>query len=984
MSLFFFENTDSKSSQSNCSENNAFISRKSQERHPESQKPQSINETPLSAKGNVKSYCRLRPNNTYNSSLDRFTIENYSKTLVVDFNSESNRNILSKQFADKYNFTEVFWPHTSNEEIYEKICKKNVEELFSDHKSSLIFVYGITNSGKTYTVIGNEEYPGILQLSLKELFDKYQNYKKNNNLCQLTCTYIEIYNEVAYDLLSNERKKIKIRGTADRFYPSGNIVKKIEKISDFSYCLKVGENNKTKAETNANQTSSRSHSIFRVELSYEDNHSGEPVSFCIVDLAGEERVSKSGALGNRLIETGNINLSLLTLKKCFKAMKANSKINNIEKKQAVPLRESKLTMLFKEYFAPHQNISVICNINPDKNDMIDIKSVLDFGSKAMKVKPMKSWISINDCSSRDTSPNKSGSKGNKGINKVKKIYRMLTDKKYLNFNRKNNFSKEKISKNREDYYSNGHSTNNKRNNFISLDKSQNIKITKNKKIEHNHIIDNNIRFVDLNNENSNNNAQEYLSKNGQPNSKSNLNLNEIFSNSDYKQRIKCTTNPFELAINNSNFFVKNSSSKEKLKLEQELKEKKQKEMSKKGDEIKKMFIDLLITKIYNNNFIRNIEIYENQCNNIDLTEAEVLLSKKNNIFSLKNPFIKNYKEDKIILSKSHQINNNIETSNNNNQYIQNNDFDIIRRNKEFIEELQIKLNNSNNEIEQKVIQEFLDRIFQQYEQSQFKENFIIEENLIKKITDQQVKKENNQFAQKFDIINNDIEMDDNNLRYKSNDYNINDIFKNISNNKGKKGNRKTKEEIRKNFNEKDNNKENKNENIINKDKNDDTKKISDEEKKKKKNDEKEKTKKQKSKKYKKNKKQKEKEKEEENQEKIDEEKNKGEKADEDKDKEIEDQSHKMTKKYPKSKSKKGNKKKYIQKSHDSSFSDDDTSDGKNESVILEVKNNKKKKKENKKRKIESDEDDFDEDNSFNEENPNIKPIKSKKNKTKKL
>jgi len=47
-------------------------------------------------------------------------------------------------------------------------------------------------------------------LSLKELFDKYQNYKKNNNVCQLTSTYIEIYNEVAYDLLSNNRKKIKI------------------------------------------------------------------------------------------------------------------------------------------------------------------------------------------------------------------------------------------------------------------------------------------------------------------------------------------------------------------------------------------------------------------------------------------------------------------------------------------------------------------------------------------------------------------------------------------------------------------------------------------------------------------------------------------------------------------------------------------------------------------------------------------------------
>jgi len=133
MSLFFFENTDSKSSQSNCSENNAFISPKSQERHPESQKPQSINETPLSAKGNVKSYCRLRPNNTYNSSLDRFTIENYSKTLVVDFNSESNRNILSKQFADKYNLNIVislrFFGHILR---MKKFMKKSVRKMLKN------------------------------------------------------------------------------------------------------------------------------------------------------------------------------------------------------------------------------------------------------------------------------------------------------------------------------------------------------------------------------------------------------------------------------------------------------------------------------------------------------------------------------------------------------------------------------------------------------------------------------------------------------------------------------------------------------------------------------------------------------------------------------------------------------------------------------------------------------------------------------------
>ena len=478
MSKFPFENSDSKSSQSNFSENMISFSPKSQDRFPESQKPLSINETPLSTKGNVKSYCRIRPNNTYNSSLNKFKIENNSKTLIADYTAESDRNNPSKQFIYKYYFTEVYWSHTSNQEIYEKVCKPNIEELFSNHKSSLIFVYGITNSGKTYTVSGNEEFPGILQLSLIELFKKFDKLKENNNLWHLTCTYIEIYNEEAFDLLSNDRKKIKVGGTTNRFYPVGNIVKSIEKISDFTFCLKIGEANRTKAETNANANSSRSHSIFRVELSYEDDsHSIDPVSFSIVDLAGAERVSRSGVLGNGVLETGNINSSLLVLKKCFSAMEANSRINNIENKLIVPVRESKLTMLFKEYFAPHQNISVICTINPDKNDMMDIRSVLNFGAKAMKVKPMKSWIPINNYNSREVSPNKSRGKGNNSSIKDKKRYRMYTEKKYLLYNPKNNFSKEKTSKNREDYYSNDHSNNKKKNNFISLDKT-NLRILK--------------------------------------------------------------------------------------------------------------------------------------------------------------------------------------------------------------------------------------------------------------------------------------------------------------------------------------------------------------------------------------------------------------------------------------------------------------------------------------------------------------------------
>ena len=811
--------------------------------------PKLPQETPLSTKGNVKSYCRIRPNHTIYSTINKFKTENNNKTLIVDFTSDIDKNNPSKQFIYKYNFTEIFWTSVDNQEIYEKVCKQSIQELFSMHKNALIFVYGITNSGKTYTVNGNMKTPGILQLSLISLFKEYKKLKENNDCWQLSCTYIEIYNEEVFDLLSKDRKKIKIVGGGNKFYSQGNIIKIIESVQDFTEALNTGENNRTKAETNANPYSSRSHSIFRVELSYQDKDGFcfiEPVSLCIVDLAGAERVSKSGVIGTNLKEAGNINSSLLVLKKCFDAMEANSRTNMVDKKIIVPVRESKLTMLFKEYFAAHQNISVICTINPDRNELMDIRSVLNFGAKAMKVKPVKSWIPTYNYSSKEVSPNKTGSRGNSPFVKdTKKKYRLLTEKKYLEkkFNNNNNHnnhylqnssSRENICKVKEDNIQNINISNDfsskKKIITSSEEKLQNIKLLKYKKNEYNtqpHILT-------LHNENVKNEKKE------------NKTLIE--------ERMKCYNNPFQLVTSKTNnFFMKNSPSKEKLKLEQELKEKRDKEIkdkiSKNKEDIKNLVINIFNKKMYYKNLEQNIDIYEKQCKNIDLNEVEALLSYNNvnNFYSLKNPFVKIYEEDKQInLSKSHPINlaffnvikekilkneNNINISfkpskknqnleiisnynigylperNNNN----NNEFDIFRGSKELIEELQLKLNNSDHD--QTKIMEFLDKSFEQYNASQFKAYFGIGKSLVKKLDEGE---NNEKEKEKKANLKKDIEMIDK-IDKAENDENINFNMNNIAfdflsneynfKGKGKDMNNNDKKEVSKKNKNEENNKE---------------------------------------------------------------------------------------------------------------------------------------------------------------------------------
>ena len=150
-------------------------------------------------------------------------------------------------------------------------------------------------------------------------------------------------------------------------------------------------------------------------------------------------------------------------------------------------------------------------------------------------------------------------------------------------------------------------------------------------------------------------------------------------------------------------------------------------------------MDIYNKKMYYENCEKNIDIYENQCNNTDLNEVRTILfnNNENDVYSLKNPFIKNYEEDKFLnLSKTRQINlsylnmmkekvlkneNNINISynppqknekyeitsnynidyipdkNNNNNNINNNEYDVFRGNRELIEELQLKLNNSDHD-----------------------------------------------------------------------------------------------------------------------------------------------------------------------------------------------------------------------------------------------------------------------------------------------
>ena len=355
----------------------------------------------------IKTFCRIRPCKSPNELF--FISKNDDKILNINSSNLEKLNVGNNlKLINSYKFSKVFDENSTQEEVFELTCKPLLDDLIFNQKSGLVFTYGMTNAGKTYTVIGTPECPGILPLALKNLLEYDQSMKikgKKNNNFYFYCNFVEIYNEDVFDLLSDDpsgknkyyKKKLSVKENLNSvFFLQDVTFAKLDNLESFNTILNKGISKKVHSCTALNQNSSRSHTIFKIILFKEnkditklDFSTEELISLSVVDLAGSERQKRTDAKGKNLQEACKINQSLSTLGKCLEAMKHNSASNN---KKMVPLRESKLTKLFAEYFQGDQNIIMITNINPRTEDFEESIRALNYSCIAKDIKPMKSVI----------------------------------------------------------------------------------------------------------------------------------------------------------------------------------------------------------------------------------------------------------------------------------------------------------------------------------------------------------------------------------------------------------------------------------------------------------------------------------------------------------------------------------------------------------------------------------------------------------------
>ena len=118
-----------------------------------------------------------------------------------DLNKKANRD-------QKFAFDVVFGPSSTNEDVYSGTTKDIVEVIFNGYNCS-VFVYGATGAGKTHTMIGSEDNPGIIFRTVMELYNRIETIKEESE-CEVVISYLEIYNETIIDLI-NPGNQLNIR-----------------------------------------------------------------------------------------------------------------------------------------------------------------------------------------------------------------------------------------------------------------------------------------------------------------------------------------------------------------------------------------------------------------------------------------------------------------------------------------------------------------------------------------------------------------------------------------------------------------------------------------------------------------------------------------------------------------------------------------------------------------------------------------------------
>lgn len=297
----------------------------------------------------------------------------------------------TKRYKDRrFIFDRVFRHDARQEEVYDGTVKPLLENLLNGYNAT-VFAYGATGCGKTHTISGTEDDPGIIYLTMADLFRLIED-RREDHIVDVQVSFLEIYNEEIRDLLvepgthaprgglqirEDSNKSVKVVGLTELRPKNADEVKEI---------VLLGNSRRTQSPTHANATSSRSHAVLQVQVSQAPRTAAlseerTVATLSIIDLAGSERAAATSNMGQRMVEGANINKSLLALGNCINALcESGGAVRHI------PYRNSKLTRLLKFSLGGNCKTVMIVCVAPTSAHFDDTHNTLIYAERATKIK----------------------------------------------------------------------------------------------------------------------------------------------------------------------------------------------------------------------------------------------------------------------------------------------------------------------------------------------------------------------------------------------------------------------------------------------------------------------------------------------------------------------------------------------------------------------------------------------------------------------
>ena len=386
----------------------------------------------------------------------------------IDIDPDNPQRIVISKSLKRFDatFDKILDKNSTQKQVFNfiKSCMKFIKQGIN----CTILAYGQTGSGKTYTMFGGEwamnnestdydqrkkfnkdkynfilndeltidpfsETNGIIPNLIMSLFKTYGTYDSNGNNIIITCSYIQIYNEQVYDLLVDEEEK---KEEKKRFNLESRVGSKVNErpinqkplkikydkkngvtidgvneirtptFYDIFELLREGEINRKIRQTKRNEMSSRSHTIFIINIQNLKTNVISKIKLC--DLAGSERYdSRESYKKLHFSEMCNINKSLLILGNVIHSLGNSNSSKNLgstknkkNQKTFIPYRDSKLTQILEDSLGGNSMTYLIATISPCDENFEETLSTLKFADRAHSI---MSKVSMNQLTNNDES-----------------------------------------------------------------------------------------------------------------------------------------------------------------------------------------------------------------------------------------------------------------------------------------------------------------------------------------------------------------------------------------------------------------------------------------------------------------------------------------------------------------------------------------------------------------------------------------------------